>query len=123
MHGLERSSSWAEVSSSWVVVFLVFGVGVLRDARTKRKREQQGCEVLLDVKERGADDSKGNVSKVSASVLRETVESAPKERRNYPASHADLSAVEVKLNGTSRMWVAASWLARKARESANVACS
>ena len=35
-----------------------------------------------------------NVLKVSTSVLGETEESAPKERRNYPGSHADLAGCE-----------------------------
>ena len=47
--------------------------------------------MLSDVKE-GAGDTDENVSKVGASVLGETAESAPKERRNCPGRHAELAA-------------------------------
>ena len=54
-------------------------------------------------RERGASDPGENVS-----MLGETVESAQKERGNYQAAMLMWLAVEVKLKGTSQMWVAAS---------------
>ena len=66
-------------------------------------------------RERGPGDSDENVPEVSASMLGETVESAPEECRNYPDTAMLIwLAVEVKLNGTSRMWLLqADWQGRR----------
>ena len=75
---------------------------VSKEHTVRLEWEQQG----VAGRNRGVSGQEEDETKIRDSMLGETAEWPPQERRNKPSSRADV-AVEVTLNGTSQKWVAA----------------